>query len=316
MRTIIQAILVVCFFLYTVPGHAAVAPQPLKSIGVSVNDLGNPFFVQIGKGIETAAKQLGGDDAKVSLVSCGYDSNRQIGQIEQFIASKVDMIVLTPADSKLIAPAIRKAKAAGIVVVALDSATEGGVDATVTSNNYMAGEQACSYIADRLHGAGEIIILNGPQITTVKDRIDGCKDVLSDYPAIKVLSDDQNAEGSREGGLRVTSALLAKNPKVDAIFATNDPTAIGAELAAKQAKRTDLFITGVDGSPEAEKAMQAEDGLFVATPAQDPRHMAIKAVETGFRFMQGRRLVNTIISTPTKLITKDNLPSYKGWTSE
>ncbi|SUX76217.1 D-ribose transporter subunit RbsB [Citrobacter freundii] len=78
----------------------------------------------------------------------------------------------------------------------------------------------------------------------------------------KVLSYNQNAKGSREGGLEIMTALLAANPKIDGVFAINDPTAIGADLAAKQAQRSEFFIVGVDGSPDAEEALKRENSTI------------------------------------------------------
>jgi len=180
----------------------------LTSVGVTVGDLGNPFFVQVGEGAEAGAKQIGGDDVETTVVSSGYDLNQQLNQIENFVSSGVDLILLNAADSEGIAPAVIQAKQAGATVVAVDVAAEGGVDATVTSNNVQAGELACQYIADRLEGQGNVVIINGPPVSAVIDRVNGCTDVLAQYPDINILSQDQNAEGSREGGLRVMSDLL------------------------------------------------------------------------------------------------------------
>jgi ribose transport system substrate-binding protein len=74
--------------------------KDLKSIGVTVGDLANPFFVQITKGAELEARKLAGDNVKVTLVSSGYDLGQQVSQIDNFIAAKVDMIILNAADSK------------------------------------------------------------------------------------------------------------------------------------------------------------------------------------------------------------------------
>lgn len=290
--------------------------QNLSSVAVTVRDLGNPFFVQIGEGAEAAANKIGGGSVRTTLVSSGDDLNQQFNQIENFIASKVSLIVLNAADSKGIAPAVEKVKQAGIPIVAVDTAAEGGVDATITSNNVQAGEVSCQYIAERLQGKGEIVIINGPPVTSVVERVDGCLSALAKYPGIKILSKDQNAEGSRDGGLRVMSDLLISFPKIDAVFAINDPTGIGAELAARQAKRSEFFIVGVDGAPEAKDALQQEDSLFVATAAQDPFQMAVKAVEVGNDLRQGKKPADPTILIPVKLITRENVKDYKGWTSE
>lgn len=104
--------------------------------------------------------QTGGDNVKVTLVSSGYDLGQQVAQIDNFIAAKVDMIILNAADSKGIGPAVKRAKEAGIVVVAVDVAAE-GADATITSDNTRAGELACKYISDRLNNKGNVVIING-----------------------------------------------------------------------------------------------------------------------------------------------------------
>lgn len=317
--SLVSSVLVACTSETLNQGSNSPTPQKsaaLKSIGITVGDLGNPFFVQIGKGAEVAAKKLGGENVKITVVSSGYDLNQQFNQMQNFVASQTNVIVLNAADSKGIAPAVINAKQAGIPVVAVDVAAEGGVDATITSNNVQAGELSCQYIVDRLKGKGSVVIINGPPVTSVIDRVKGCEQVLVKYPGIKVLSRDQNAEGSRDGGLRVMTDLLSSFPKIDAIFAINDPTGIGAELAAKQAKRSEFFIVGVDGAPEAKDAIERKDSLFVATAAQNPFQMAVRAVEVGNDILQGNKPANSTILIPVKLITRENVKSYQGWTTK
>jgi ribose transport system substrate-binding protein len=236
-----------------------------------------------------------------------------VSQIDNFIAAKVDMIILNAADSKGIGPAVKRAKDAGIVVVAVDVAAE-GADATITSDNTQAGEMACKYITDRLKGKGNVVIINGPPVSAVQNRVEGCQTEFKRHPDIKVLSHNQNAKGSREGGLEIMTALLAANPKIDGVFAINDPTAIGADLAAKQAQRSEFFIVGVDGSPDGEEALKRENSLFVATPAQDPQVMAAKAVEIGYDILQGKPAPKEPVLIPVTMIDKNNVGSYKGWT--
>ncbi|HEY9620715.1 MAG TPA: ABC transporter substrate-binding protein [Crinalium sp.] len=297
------------------PGQAGNSSSgALKGVGVTVGDLGNPFFVQIGHGAEAKAKQIGGDGTRVTVVSSGYDLNQQINQMENFVSSGANLILLNAADSKGIAPAVIQAKQAGATVIAVDVAAEGGVDATVTSNNVQAGELACQYIVDRLNGQGNVVIINGPPVSAVADRVKGCQSVFSKNPNIKVLSSDQNAEGSREGGLRVMSDLLTSFQKIDAVFAINDPTGIGADLAAKQAQRKEFFIVGVDGAPEAVQVMKQEGTLFVATAAQDPFRMAERAVEVGVDIINGNPPPDKTVLVPVQLVTRDNVDQYKGWT--
>ncbi|HXH04771.1 MAG TPA: ABC transporter substrate-binding protein [Candidatus Competibacteraceae bacterium] len=297
--------------LATTLAGAAQAAE-LKAIGVSVSDLGNPFFVQLAKGAEKKAKELAGDDVKVTVVSSSYDLQRQTSQIDDFIAKKVDLILVTAADPKGIAPAVKRAQAAGIKVLAVDVNAE-GADATITTDNTQAGEIACDYLAQRLNGKGAVVIINGPPVSSVVERVAGCKKMLAKYPDIKLLSDSQNGGGSREGGLEKMTALLTAFPKIDGVFTINDPTAAGAELAARQAKRDNFIITSVDGAPIAQKQLGDAKSLLEGTSAQFPNLMAEKAVEVGLKLMNGEKLENSKILIPAKLITKENVASYEGW---
>jgi ribose transport system substrate-binding protein len=297
-------------FSLTAPVHAA--DKQLKSIGITVGSLGNPYFVTIVKGAEAKAKQIN-PAANVTAVSADYDMSKQFTQIDNFIAAHVDMILLNAADPKAIEPAVKKARAAGIVVVAVDVAAA-GADATVQTNNVQAGELSCGFIAKKLNGKGNVVIENGPPVSAVLDRVKGCKSVLAKSPDIKILSDDQDAKGSREGGMAAMQGYLTRFPKVDAVFAINDPQAVGSDLAAKQLHRKDFIITSVDGAPDIETALKS-DTLVQASASQDPWAMAQNAVTVGYDIMNGKKPANPVMLMPSTLVTRDNVASYKGWTA-
>jgi len=296
-----------------VAAHALAAEKELKSVGLTVGDLGNPFFVQIAHGAAAQAK-IYNPNVKVTSLSSNYDVKNQASQIKDFISSGVDMIILGAANSKAVASSVKQAKARGIVVVAVDVGAAGGVDATVMSDNRQAGEQAGQYIVDNLHGKGQVVIVNGQPVTSVQDRVAGALSVFKKYPDIKILSQNQNAQGTSEGGQRMMADLLISYRHVDAVFAVNDPSAIGCDLAAQKAGQTGLFVVGVDGSPEAVEALKSKQSLFAATSAQDPYLMAQKAVEAGYDVLQGKKPEQETILIPVKLITRDNVSDYTGWT--
>jgi ribose transport system substrate-binding protein len=291
---------------------ASATDKPLKSIGITVGSLGNPYFVTIAKGAEAKAKQIN-PDAKVTAVSADYDMNKQFTQIDNFISAHVDMILLNASDPKAIEPAVKKAQKAGIVVVAVDVAAA-GADATVQTNNVQAGEISCDFLAKKLNGKGNVVIENGPQVSAVIDRVNGCKSVLAKNPGIKVLSDDQDAKGSREGGMNAMQGYLTRFPKLDGVFAINDPQAIGSDLAAKQLHRNNIVITSVDGAPDIETALKT-DTMVQASASQDPWTMAQQAVSVGHDIMNGKKPANPTILLPSTLVTRDNANSYKGWSS-
>ena len=297
--------------LTTAPASA----KELKSIGVSLGSMGNPFFVALSKGAEFEAKKTN-PNVKITTVGFEYDLGKQVTQIDNFIAAGVDLILLNPGDPKAIGPAIKKAQAAGIVVVAVDTAAE-GADATVTTNNVQAGEISCQYIVDKLGGKGDVIIENGPQVSAVIDRVTGCKNVFGKNSGIKVLSSDQDAKGSREGGLTVAQGYLTRFSKIDAIFAINDPQAIGTDLAAKQQNRSGIIITAVDGAPDIEASLKDPASPQIqASASQDPFFMARRAVQVGVGILNGQKPASTVELLPSKLVTRDNIKDYKGWTSD
>jgi ribose transport system substrate-binding protein len=280
--------------------------KELKSIGISLGSLGNPFFIALSKGAEAEARKTN-PNVRVTTVGFDYDLGRQFNQIDNFIAAGVDMILLNPGDANALEPAIKKAQAAGILVVAVDTAAK-GADLTVTTNNVQAGEVACQYIVDKLGGKGNVIIQNGPQVSAVVDRVNGCRSVLSKASGITVLSSDQDGKGSREGGLNVMQGHLTRFPQIDAVFAINDPQAIGTDLAAKQLNRRNIVITSVDGAPDIEAALKDPNSPAIqASASQDPYAMAQLAVRLGVEMMNGKKPEQTVTLMPSKLITRENV---------
>lgn len=287
--------------------------KKLESIGISVGLLGNPFFVATIKGIEDAAKKIN-PDVEVTSVSADYDLNKQVNQVDSFIAAGVDVIMLNAVDAKAIAPAVERAKKAGIVVSAFDVSAP-GADVTVMTDNVAAGRKACQYIVDHLGGTGDVIIINGPASSSILDRVQGCQEVFSANEGINVLSDDQNGKASRDGGLDVMQGLLTRFDKIDGVFAINDPTGIGADLAAKQLGRSEFIITAVDGAPDVEKALASDNSLLKASASQDPYVMAGMALDMAYKVLMGETPEEDTVLLDPELITADNLDSYMGWTS-
>jgi ribose transport system substrate-binding protein len=289
----------------------AAQARELKAVGITVGTLGNPFFVAVSKGATDAVHQIN-PQAKVIVASADYDLNKQFTQIDNFIAAGVDLILVNAADARAIAPAVKRAQAAGITVVGVDVAAA-GADAVVQTNNTQAGEIACKFMADAIGGKGNVIIQNGPQVSAVVDRVNGCKAVLGKYPDIKLLSSDQDGKGSRDGGLNVMQGYLTRFPSIQGVFTINDPQAIGSDLAAKQLNRAGIVIASVDGAPDIVAALKGQTQVQ-ASASQDPYAMGKLAVETGAGIMDGKKPENPMILMSSQLVTRDNVGGYAGWT--
>ncbi|MFC0268952.1 ABC transporter substrate-binding protein [Kushneria aurantia] len=304
---------VLCAVTFAVTSGVAMAQEKqLEKVGISVALLGNPFFVATIKGITNAAKEIN-PEVKITSVSADYDLNKQVNQIDNFIASGVDVIMLNAVDESAIAPAVQRAKNAGIVVAAFDVSAP-GAEVTVMTDNVAAGRMACQYIVDALNGKGNVAIIKGPSSSSLNDRFKGCTEVFAKNSNIDVLSDDQNGQGSRDGGLNVMQGLLTRYNNLDAVFGANDPMALGAQLAARQFGRDNIIITGVDGAPDTVQSLESGNALIKATASQDPYVMAGKAMKLAYQIFEGNSPEQAKILIEPKLITAQNVGDYVGWT--
>jgi ribose transport system substrate-binding protein len=107
--------------------------------------------------------------------------------------------------------------------------------------------------------------------------------------------------------------MLTAHPDVKGVFGINDPTALGATLAAQQAGIDDLVIVGVDASPEAVAELQKPDSMFRGTAAQDPNTQGAIGLEMAQKLFAGETLEQESVLVPTEMITRENLAQYEGW---
>ncbi|QHC51822.1 hypothetical protein EKK97_22555 [Billgrantia tianxiuensis] len=302
-------------FILLVALHAAhLHAEPLR-IGVSVADLGNPFFATLAEAIGDSARALHPGEVALEVRSSAYDLERQVHQLDAFTQAGMDIIVLAAANSEAIGPAVRRAQQAGIVVAAVDIDAQ-GADVTVTTDNVQAGEMTCDYMAERLGHTGRVAIINGAPVSSVTDRVNGCRTALNRHPEIELLSDDHNGGGTYSGGLEAMTYLISAYSDLDAVFAINDPSAIGAANAARLAGQSHLFIVAVDGSPEGIAALQESPALLVATAAQSPRQMAATAIRESLGHLAaGGRQESQAIRLATQLITRENAEHFDHWSN-
>ena len=242
-----------------------VSAAPLK-IGMSFQELNNPYFVTMKQALEEAAASVG---ATVIITDARHDVAKQISDVEDMIQKKIDILLLNPTDSTGVEGAVKSAEAAGLVVAAVDANAKGPVDTFVGSKNYDAGVMACEYMGKALDGKGDVAILDGIPVVPILERVRGCKDALKKFPGIKIVT-TQNGKQERDQALAVTENMIQANPGLKGIFSVNDGGAMGS-LAAIEASGKDIKLTSVDGAPEAIKAMQKPGSKFIATSAQYPR---------------------------------------------
>lgn len=297
---------VALLFALIAPSLALAEPAKMpRHVEVIIADLSNPFFSHLARQIEVSLAEVS-PGTEVIVRSSGYDLNRQQRQIRDAIAAGTDFLIVNAVNTSGLAGVIAEARAAGIPVVAVDVKAE-GADAFVTSDNVEAGRQACAYIAERLGGRGNVLLLYGPPVSAVLDRNAGCEEVLNKFPDITILTEFGDSGGSRLGGLTYMSQLLPRLPHIDAVFSFNDPTSLGVAQAAREAGRSEFFIVSVDASPEGLLAMSEKDSLLVASVAQYPKAMADQAVMAALSLWRGEGVPSRELLVQVKLLTQEML---------
>ncbi|WP_156816573.1 sugar ABC transporter substrate-binding protein [Allobaculum stercoricanis] len=276
-----------------------------RVIGVSSMTLNNPFFEVINNELKKETEQKGD---QLMILDPMLSSNRQEEQIETMIENKVDAIILNPVNSATLEDALKKAKDARIPVVVVDSSIqhEELIETTIVSKNYEAGAMCAQAMMEDLD-RGEILLLEHAQADSGRERIKGFLDAIKDHPEYKVVAREE-CEGQLEQAMPKAAEVLSDHPEIDIIMCLNDPSALGAAAAAESLNRKDLYIYGVDGTPDFKSRMTSDPNLK-ATVAQSPYTMAKNAIKSAYDLIAGKD-VDSLQLVDVKLIRKENLDDY------
>lgn len=280
-------------------------------IALVMKTLNNPFFVDMQRGAEDAAKALN-VELIVQAAERETDVERQMQIVENLIQARVGAIALTPSGSREVVPAVSKANAANIPVIIVDTrldpkaAADAGVRtaAFVGSDNYRGGQIIGEYLVKISGGHAKTAILEGiPGHETGDSRVRGFRDAIKGSGVEIVASQPANWE--RDQGFNVFQNILQAHPDVDTVFACNDIMALGAVEAIAAAGRTGkVRVLGFDAIDDARKAIA--DGRMTATVAQYPDEMGRAAIEAAVKAMKGESIPKEI-SVRIGLITKENV---------
>lgn len=273
-----------------------------KRIGVTLLTKEHEFYRDLEAGLQDAARNRG---YELIVTSGDFDLAKQQSQIENFIVQRVDAIIVCPADSKGIAPAIEAANRENIPVFTADISAQGGqVVSHVASDNLAGGRLAADFIARAIGGQGAVGIIGQQEVQSGLDRENGFKEEMQKHPGIKIVS-VLNGKGVRDGALKAAEDMLQGNPQLKAIFGINDDSALGALSAAEARGRNDLVIVGYDAIPEAVAAIKRGSPLK-ADVAQQPRDIGAKTIEVIAAHFGGGQ-VEKKITVPVKIVDAASL---------
>jgi fructose transport system substrate-binding protein len=284
------------------------AQQPV--VGLITKTETNPFFVKMKEGADEAAKAKG---AKLMSAAGKFDGDNagQVTAIENMVTAGAKAILITPSDTKAIVPAIKKARDAGVLVVALDTPTDpqSATDALFATDNFKAGVLIGQYAKAAMAGKpAKIATLDlAPGITVGQLRHDGFLKGFGIKEGDKSIVCSQDTQGDQAKGQTAMENCLQKAPDINVVYTINEPAAAGAYQALKsQGKEKGVLIVSVDGGCTGVKNVKA--GIIGATSQQYPLKMAALGVEAGVNYAKTGKKVSGYTDTGVTLITDKAKP--------
>ena len=277
-----------------------------KVIGVSLLTRSHVFYRDLEAGLQSEAKK---NNYQLIITAGEFDVGKQISEIEDFIARKVDAIVVCPADSRGIGPGIKEANEAGIPVFTADIASqEGDVVCHIASDNVAGGRLAGEYLGKALDGKGKVAIINEPTVTSVLDRVQGFREALAKFPGITIVA-DVRGQAVRDKAMQAATDVLQAHPQLDGIFGINDDSALGALDAVQQFKRKGITIIGYDATPPAVDAITKGTSLK-ADVVQYPDKIGISTIQQIKLYFSGQT-VPKVLPVDVGIVDKASLAKTK-----
>lgn len=305
-----KKLLVVLLAVSLIISSACIAGAQGKKFGATYMTMNNPFFGVMNDAIKAAVEANG--DTLITL-DPALDPVKQISQIEDMVAQGVDAIFLNPVDWQAVAPGLLAANEAGIPILNVDAAVydEDRVACIVASDNLSAGLLCAEDMLKRLPKGGKAVILGHPTTKTGIDRIAKFKETIEAHPEFTIVAED-SSEGQLEIAMPKMENIIQAHPDMNVVMCVNDPTARGVIQALKAADMKGVLIYGVDGSPDAKKAIK--EGDMTGTAAQSPINIGKIGVEMAYKILAGEK-VDKHIPVPVQLITIENVDSFgvDGW---
>ncbi len=276
-------------------------------IGFSSRDLSAEYTAKLSEAVVAYAQTKPG--VKLVMVDAQSDVQKQFSQVENFVAQKVDVIILNPCEVEASTPAVDYVKAAKIPLVLVNQVTKSAGDSYIGSNDFEAGRIAMEAIAKKLNGQGGVLMIHGIMGTSAQlQREAGAREVFAKYPGLKLI-DQQTASWDRAKAMALTENWIqAHKGKFQAVFAHNDEMAMGALLALERAGiKKDVTVIGIDAIAQALTAVK--EGRLDATVFQDAVGQGRGSVDAALLLARKQPCPKENL-IPFQLVTLENLSSF------
>lgn len=226
-------------------------------IGFSQCNSAEPWREAMNKAMQSEVKKY--PEYELIISDAQQSNSRQVADVENFIVQEVDVLIISPNEAKPLTAVVGKAYEKGIPVIVLDrKILSDQYTVFIGANNEKIGEQAGRYAAKLLKGKGKVVEIWGLKGSTPAiERHDGFMKGIAENPEIKVIY-EQDGAWLRRKGREIMENALQRFEDIDLVYGHNDPMAIGAYLAAKNAGRHEnMYFIGIDGLPGPEGGAQA-----------------------------------------------------------
>ena len=293
-------------------GETATNTPDKPTVALIMKSLANEFFVTMADGARAHhAENSEAYELIVNGIKNETDLAQQVALIDQMIASGVEAIVVAPADSKAVVPAVARAVNAGIVVVNIDNRLDTTVLADydlsipfVGPDNFLGAEAVGEYRAGNLEPGTAVGILEGvPTAYNSQQRTAGFEKAMSDA-GMNVIA-RQSAQWDQTTAITVASGMLVQHPELSAILAANDNMGLGAVAAITQSGRAgEVTVVGFDNISAIRQLI--EDGSVLATADQHADLLAVYGIDYALQALNSD-IVLEDKATPVDLITIENL---------
>lgn len=287
------------------PTTAATKPR----VALIMKSLANEFFLTMADGAKKHQVAHAGDyELIVNGIKNETDLAEQVGLVEQMVAQQVSAIVIAPADSKALVPVLKRAKAAGVLVINIDNKLDAAAlqEAGLTvpfvgPDNRLGAKQVGEAVAKKLAAGDKVVIIEGvPTAFNGQQRRAGFEDALK--AAGMNLAGVQSGQWEMEKANTVATALLSEHQDLKAILCGNDSMALGAVAAVQAAGRGGKVLVAGFDNIAAIKPMLA-DGRVVATADQHGDQLAVFGIEAALKILKGEA-TPADQTTAVDLITK------------
>ena len=290
--------------------EAADAGEKVK-IGVSIANFDDTFLTYMVDGMKAYAEQ-NKDSIEIEFTDAKEDMDKQMQQVENFVVQQKDAIIVVPVDTSAAGPLTSTASDAGIPIVYVNRNPGDLPDGAyyVGSEEIVAGQLQMQFLVDKLGGkpANVAILMGKLDNEGAIKRTEGNEAIAKDNTNIKIV-DKQTGKWQRNDGMMVTEDWLNKyGNDLNAILCNNDDMALGAIQALKDAGRDDIYVLGVDATPDGLAAL--EEGTLAATVFQDAAGQGGGGVEVAFKAAKAET-VDKETWIPFQLVTPENIGDFK-----